>query len=62
MQPLPVQLLGATALYTPKEMNGAQKIDPFIFQGAHPDTNVYLFFSCTTHLPPISPCINTETN
>ncbi|RAQ58697.1 FAD binding domain protein [Aspergillus flavus] len=45
MQPLPVQLLGATALYTPKEMNGAQKIDPFIFQGAHPDTNVYLFFS-----------------
>ncbi|KAF7585455.1 hypothetical protein BBP40_010888 [Aspergillus hancockii] len=45
MNPLPVQLLGATALYTPEQMHGAQKIDPFIFQGAHPDTDVYLFFS-----------------
>ncbi|KAB8236900.1 FAD-dependent oxidoreductase [Aspergillus alliaceus] len=45
MNTLPVQLLGATALYSPDEMHGAQNIDPFIFQGAHPDTNVYLFFS-----------------
>lgn len=46
MNPLPVQLLGASTLYTVEEMNGVQKIDPYIFQGSHPDTDVFLFFSC----------------
>lgn len=45
MNPLPVQLLGASALYTGEEMGGAQSIDPYIFQGSHPDTDVFLFFS-----------------
>ncbi|CAI7635372.1 unnamed protein product [Penicillium pancosmium] len=45
MNSLPVQLLGASTLYTAEEMNGVQKIDPYIFQGSHPDTDVFLFFS-----------------
>ncbi|KAJ5587987.1 uncharacterized protein N7459_003752 [Penicillium hispanicum] len=45
MHPLPVQLLGASTLYSAQEMDGAQSIDPFIFQGSHPDTDVFLFFS-----------------
>lgn len=46
MNPLPVQLLGASPLYTSEEMGGAQTIDPYIFQGSHPDTDVFMFFSC----------------
>ncbi|PYH89997.1 FAD/NAD(P)-binding domain-containing protein [Aspergillus ellipticus CBS 707.79] len=45
MSPLPVQLLGGAALYSPEEMGGAEKIDPFIFQGSHPETDVFFFFS-----------------
>ncbi|KAF3387550.1 putative FAD-dependent monooxygenase [Penicillium rolfsii] len=45
MNSLPVQLLGASTLYTAEDMGGAQLIDPYIFQGSHPDTNVFLFFS-----------------
>ncbi|KAJ5162505.1 hypothetical protein N7492_007897 [Penicillium capsulatum] len=45
MNPLPVQLLGASVLYTAEQMGGAQSIDPYIFQGSHPDTDVFLFFS-----------------
>ncbi|KAE8150482.1 hypothetical protein BDV25DRAFT_154306 [Aspergillus avenaceus] len=45
MNTLPVQLLGAATYYSAEELKGAEKIDPFIFQGSHPDTNVYLFFS-----------------
>ncbi|GLI77979.1 hypothetical protein PoHVEF18_006276 [Penicillium ochrochloron] len=45
MNSLPVQLLGASPLYTAEDMGGAQLIDPYIFQGSHPDTNVFLFFS-----------------
>ncbi|RDK42744.1 FAD binding domain protein [Aspergillus phoenicis ATCC 13157] len=45
MNPLPVQILGAATLYTAEEMAGAAEIDPFIFQGSHPESNVFLFFS-----------------
>ncbi|KAJ5496916.1 hypothetical protein N7463_008903 [Penicillium fimorum] len=45
MNELPVQLLGASTLYSVEEMGGAESIDPFIFQGSHPDSNVFLFFS-----------------
>ncbi|GLA63395.1 hypothetical protein AtubIFM54640_004539 [Aspergillus tubingensis] len=45
MNPLPVQILGAATLYTAEEMAGAADIDPFIFQGSHPESNVFLFFS-----------------
>jgi 2-polyprenyl-6-methoxyphenol hydroxylase-like FAD-dependent oxidoreductase len=47
MNQLPVQLLGASTLYTAEEMGGAESIDPFIFQGSHPESNIFLFFSCT---------------
>ncbi|KAJ5691667.1 hypothetical protein N7488_012402 [Penicillium malachiteum] len=45
MNALPVQLLGASVFYTAEEMGGAEAIDPYIFQGSHPDTDVFLFFS-----------------
>ncbi|KAJ5112923.1 hypothetical protein N7456_001457 [Penicillium angulare] len=45
MNKLPVQLLGASKLFTKDEMGGVELIDPYIFQGSHPDTNVFLFFS-----------------
>ncbi|EPS31928.1 hypothetical protein PDE_06887 [Penicillium oxalicum 114-2] len=45
MNPLPVQLLGASALYSAEELGGVQSIDPYIFQGSHPDTNIFFFFS-----------------
>ncbi|KAG6843000.1 hypothetical protein H0H87_008689, partial [Tephrocybe sp. NHM501043] len=45
MNQLPVQLLGASTLYTAEEMGGAESIDPFIFQGSHPETDVFFFFS-----------------
>lgn len=50
MNPLPVQILGAATLYTAEEMAGAADIDPFIFQGSHPESNVFLFFS-SMHIP-----------
>ncbi|KAI2765745.1 hypothetical protein DTO012A8_9035 [Penicillium roqueforti] len=45
MNHLPVQLLGASTLYSAEEMGGVESIDPFIFQGSHPESNVFLFFS-----------------
>lgn len=50
MNPLPVQLLGASALYSAEELGGVQSIDPYIFQGSHPDTNIFFFFSCRSCL------------
>ncbi|KAF7117638.1 hypothetical protein CNMCM5793_006761 [Aspergillus hiratsukae] len=45
MNPLPVQLLGVTVRYSPEQAAGFRAIDPYIFQGAHPESNVFLFFS-----------------
>ncbi|PYH42939.1 FAD-dependent oxidoreductase, partial [Aspergillus saccharolyticus JOP 1030-1] len=45
MAPLPVQLLGGSALYSAEELAGAEAIDPFMFQGSHPETNIYFYFS-----------------
>ncbi|KAJ5563811.1 hypothetical protein N7513_000053 [Penicillium frequentans] len=45
MNPLPVQLLGASTLYTRGQLGGAESIDPYIFQGSYPDTDVFFFFS-----------------
>ncbi|KAJ5915293.1 hypothetical protein N7454_011047 [Penicillium verhagenii] len=45
MNQLPVQLLGASALYTQEQLGGVETIDPYIFQGSHPDTDVFMFFS-----------------
>ncbi|CAG8280068.1 unnamed protein product [Penicillium nalgiovense] len=51
MNQLPVQLLGASTLYSAKELGGVESIDPFIFQGSHPESNVFLFFSCESVKP-----------
>ncbi|KAJ5489540.1 FAD-dependent monooxygenase, partial [Penicillium diatomitis] len=45
MNPLPVQLLGASTFYTAEELHGVHLIDPYIFQGSHPDSNIFFFFS-----------------
>ncbi|KAJ6016660.1 hypothetical protein N7451_000039 [Penicillium sp. IBT 35674x] len=45
MNSLPVQLLGASTLYTREQLGGAESIDPYIFQGSYPDTDVFFFFS-----------------
>ncbi|KAJ5747292.1 uncharacterized protein N7511_008988 [Penicillium nucicola] len=45
MNPLPVQILGASTLYTAEQLGGAESIDPYIFQGSHPVSDVFLFFS-----------------
>lgn len=44
--PVPVRLLGVTVSYTPEQAAAALAVDPFFFQGTHPDTDFYLFFSC----------------
>jgi 2-polyprenyl-6-methoxyphenol hydroxylase-like FAD-dependent oxidoreductase len=46
MNPLPVQLLGVTVRYSPEQAARFRAMDPYIFQGAHPESNVFLFFSC----------------
>lgn len=51
MNQLPVQLLGASTLYSAEELGGVESIDPFIFQGSHPESNVFLFFSCKSTGP-----------
>ncbi|KAJ5558639.1 hypothetical protein N7535_008856 [Penicillium sp. DV-2018c] len=43
MNQLPVQLLGVSTLYTAEELGGAGSIDPFIFQGSHPDSNLCVY-------------------
>ncbi|KAH3014457.1 hypothetical protein LV164_005205 [Aspergillus fumigatus] len=45
MNPLPVQLLGVTVRYSPEQAACFRAMDPYILQGAHPESNVFLFFS-----------------
>ncbi|KAL2008410.1 hypothetical protein VTN00DRAFT_6604 [Thermoascus crustaceus] len=44
-RPVPVQLVGAAARYSAGQMAAARAIDPYFFQGSHPEWNVYLWFS-----------------
>ncbi|PYI32368.1 FAD/NAD(P)-binding domain-containing protein, partial [Aspergillus indologenus CBS 114.80] len=42
---LPVRSMGATITMTPEAFAPLRAIDPLLFQGCHPDTGVYLWFS-----------------
>lgn len=44
-QTVPVHFVGATVRYTPEQIRPALALDPYFFQGTHPETNVYLYFS-----------------
>lgn len=43
--PLDVKLLGAAVDMTPEQAAPLRNIDPLLFQGCHPDTNVFLWVS-----------------
>lgn len=45
-RPVPVQLVGAAARYSADQIAAARAIDPYFFQSTHPESNVYLWFSC----------------
>ncbi|KAJ5332640.1 FAD-binding domain-containing protein [Penicillium brevicompactum] len=53
LNPLPVSSIGTTILMTPDEFASISTIDPLLFQGAHPETGVYMWFSLVS-----SPTIN----
>ena len=53
LNPLPVRSIGATVTMTPEEFAPIKSIDPLLFQGTHPETGVYLWFSLVS-----SPIIN----
>ncbi|KAH8685009.1 FAD binding domain-containing protein [Ilyonectria robusta] len=42
---LPAHYLSATLRLTEEEVNPLRNIDPLMFQGSHPDTGFYLFYS-----------------
>ena len=42
---LPVRLIGVTLRLTPEEVKPLRDIDPLLFQGCHPDTGDYLWYS-----------------
>lgn len=42
---LPIRFLGATVKLTPSEIAPLRALDPLLFQGCHPDTGTFLWFS-----------------
>ncbi|TVY38033.1 putative FAD-dependent monooxygenase [Lachnellula occidentalis] len=42
---LPVRFIGVTIRLTPGEVKPLRDIDPLLFQGCHPDTGAYLWYS-----------------
>ncbi|KAL7938572.1 FAD/NAD(P)-binding domain-containing protein [Trichoderma chlorosporum] len=42
---LPVKMIGASADFTPEQVAPLRNIDPLLFQGSHPTTGVFLWFS-----------------
>jgi 2-polyprenyl-6-methoxyphenol hydroxylase-like FAD-dependent oxidoreductase len=42
---LPVRFMGVTVRLTPTEAKPLRDIDPLLFQGCHPDTGAYLWYS-----------------
>ncbi|KAA8642437.1 hypothetical protein EYZ11_005594 [Aspergillus tanneri] len=53
LNPLPVRSIGATITMTPEQFAPIRGIDPLLFQGSHPETGVYMWFSLVS-----SPSIN----
>ncbi|KAL3433423.1 hypothetical protein BDV09DRAFT_171940 [Aspergillus tetrazonus] len=53
LNPLPVRSIGTTITMTPEQFAPIREIDPLLFQGSHPETGVYMWFSLVS-----SPTIN----
>lgn len=57
---LPVRALGVTLRLTTDEILPLLQIDPLLFQGCHPDTGVFLWYS-TVSTPQLNGSLNTPT-
>lgn len=58
MHTLPVRALGVTIRLTPDQVKPLLEIDPLLFQGCHPDTGVFLWYS-TVSTPASNNSLNT---
>lgn len=45
LYPLPVQLLGVVRHFTADQGEPVRKVDPLLFQGLHPKTGTYMWYS-----------------
>ncbi|KAI1751841.1 FAD/NAD(P)-binding domain-containing protein [Xylaria castorea] len=45
LHPLPVRFMGVTPILSEDEMRPLRSIDPLLFQGAHPETGCFMWFS-----------------
>lgn len=59
LNPLPVRSIGATITMTPEQFAPIREIDPLLFQGCHPDTGIYMWFSLVSS-PTINGSIDTD--
>ncbi|KAJ5538374.1 hypothetical protein N7494_007853 [Penicillium frequentans] len=59
LNPLPVNSVGATITMTPEEFAPIRTIDPLLFQGTHPESGVYMWFSLVSS-PTINGSLGTE--
>jgi 2-polyprenyl-6-methoxyphenol hydroxylase-like FAD-dependent oxidoreductase len=59
LNPLPVCSIGTTITMTPEEFAPIRAIDPLLFQGTHPETGVYMWFSLVSS-PNINGSLETE--
>ncbi|RDW76089.1 FAD protein [Coleophoma crateriformis] len=48
---LPVNLVGVVRHFTPEQAKGVRELDPLLFQGLHPETGNYLWFSFQECIP-----------
>ncbi|KAJ9656821.1 hypothetical protein H2198_004709 [Neophaeococcomyces mojaviensis] len=53
LQPLPVKCMGVTIRMTEDQVIPLREIDPLLFQGVHPDSGKYMWYS-TVSTPPIN--------
>ncbi|KAI8955561.1 hypothetical protein F4801DRAFT_600847 [Xylaria longipes] len=45
LHPLPVRFMGVTHVFSEDEMKPLRSIDPLLFQGSHPETGCFMWFS-----------------
>ncbi|KAI1743341.1 FAD/NAD(P)-binding domain-containing protein [Xylaria scruposa] len=45
LHPLPVRFMGVTPIFSEEEMRPLRSIDPLLFQGSHPETGYFMWFS-----------------
>ncbi|KAJ9131007.1 FAD/NAD(P)-binding domain-containing protein [Pleurostoma richardsiae] len=45
LRPLPIRFLGVTIKLTPEEIKPLSSLDPMLFQGTHPETGTFMWYS-----------------